>query len=97
MLRPGLKLAELGDAERRAAGTPEGSLARRIERLLRWSPSRQSGFKRDDIIVEVDGKRDAMSESQFLAYLRQNYKKGARVMVVLRRGAQRVRKVLKLD
>jgi hypothetical protein len=28
-----------------------------------------------------------------VAYLRQNYKKGARVRVVLRRGAQRVRKV----
>ena len=96
MLRPGLKLAQLGDAERRAAGIPDGALALRIERLLRWSPSKQSGFKRDDIIIELDGKRDAMNESQFVAYLRQNYKKGARVKVVLRGGKQRVRKVLKL-
>lgn len=96
MLRPGLKLAELTDAQRRAAGIPEGALALRIERLLRWSPSKQSGFKPDDIIVELDGKRDAMNESRFVAYLRHNYKTGARVKVVLRRGKQRVRKVLKL-
>jgi serine protease Do len=50
-------------------------------------PARQAGIRQNDIIVGVDGKDLEMSERQFGAYIRLNYRVGDRVTYnVLRRG-----------
>lgn len=50
-------------------------------------PARQAGIRQNDIIVGVDGKELEMSERQFAAYIRLNYRVGDRLIYnILRRG-----------
>jgi serine protease Do len=71
-LRQGLRTEPLSDEEKTSRGISKEGLALLVKNLFGKSATTlpEAGIKKDDIIVAVDGKTDAMSESDFLVYLR---------------------------
>lgn len=74
-LRQGLKTEPLSRADRRARGIDEDSLALAVKGMFGKGASKlnQAGLKQNDVIVAVDGNTEAMSESDFLIWLRLNH------------------------
>ncbi len=69
---------DLSAQEKKALGLNEKRLAFRQGPFVS-DPARQAGIRQNDIIVGVDGKVLDMSERQFRAYIRLNYRVGDRV------------------
>jgi len=96
-LRPGLKLVELTAGERARAGLASDTLAPKIAGIPRNHVSRQSsGIELGDILIEVAGNTDAMTEGELIAFLRTRYRKGTALRVVLLRDGRRVKQRLKV-
>jgi serine protease Do len=77
---------DLSVEEKKALGLSAKRLAFRQGPFVS-APARQAGIRQNDIILGVDGKALDMSERQFGAYIRLNYRVGDRVTYnVLRRG-----------
>ena len=49
-----------------------------------------TGFKKDDVIVEVDGRSGRMSEGQLMGYLLEKHRPGEKVQTAVLRGSDRV-------
>jgi hypothetical protein len=80
---------DLSALEKKALGLSEKRLAFRQGPFVS-DPARQAGIRQNDIIVGVDGKALDLSERQFRAYIRLNYRVGDRVTYnILRRGERR--------
>ena len=90
-LRQGVKFDPLPAAEREKFGLAADQLGLVIKGLYgKGGPKlQQAGFKVGDVIVAVDGKNDALTESQFLAKLRLNYGPKDTVKLTVQRGNQR--------
>jgi membrane-associated protease RseP (regulator of RpoE activity) len=77
---------DLSADERKALGLSAQRLAFRQGPFVS-DPARRAGIRQNDIILGVDGKQLDMSERQFAAYIRVNYRVGDRVTYnILRRG-----------
>jgi serine protease Do len=77
---------DLSADEKKALGLSAKRLAFRQGPFVP-EPARQAGIRQNDIILGVDGKVLDMSERQFGAYVRTNYRVGDRVIYnILRRG-----------
>ncbi|MCI0534180.1 MAG: PDZ domain-containing protein, partial [Verrucomicrobiales bacterium] len=73
---------DLSADEKKALGLSPTAVAIRIQ----W---KNRGFQKDDIIVEVDGERNAMTISDFIAYTVQNKKPKEKIaLTVLRAGKE---------
>jgi predicted metalloprotease with PDZ domain len=90
-LRYGLLTVALSDGEHKQVGVPAGRLALRVKAMAmpRTAPLQEAGLRTGDVIVSVNGKTDAMTESQFLADLRLNYPPGHSVKLTVLRGKER--------
>ncbi len=90
MVTGGLLLEELLATERRQAGLPENGMALRVKHVGQYAPhnaAKQAGFQQQDVLVQVDGRAAAMTESQLMAHLLNTKRPGDRVPVtVLRKG-----------
>lgn len=67
----GLRLDDLSDDERRAAGLGADAMALKVRHVGQYGPharAKRSGFRQGDILVSFDGKADRMTESDLLAY-----------------------------
>jgi hypothetical protein len=92
-LRYGLLVDPLSAAEKRRRDVPADGLALRVKAMAepRAAPLVQAGLRVGDVIVAVDGKGGAMTESRFLAYVRLHHPRGDRVrLTVLRDNERRV-------
>jgi serine protease Do len=71
-LRQGFKTEPLPDSEKAGRGISHDRLALVVKNLYGKSATAlpAAGVKKDDIIVAVDGRTQAMTESEFLVYLR---------------------------
>jgi hypothetical protein len=71
-LRQGVKFDPLPAAEKRSRGIAEDGLALVVKGLFGAGGPRvrAAGVQQNDVIVAVDGKSEAMSESEFLVWLR---------------------------
>jgi S1-C subfamily serine protease len=72
MITGGLLLEEATVAERERAGLPDDALALKVRHVGEYGPhalAKQAGFQKDDIIVSVAGRSDAMRETDLFAYL----------------------------
>ena len=71
-LRQGLKTEPLTDEDKASRGISKNGLALLVKNLFGKSATvlAEAGIKKDDVIVAVDGKTEAMSESDFLVNLR---------------------------
>jgi hypothetical protein len=71
MASGGLLLADLGDEQRKERNLPDDKLALFVKHVGEYGAhavAKQAGFRKGDVIVAVNGKRDRLSESQFLAH-----------------------------
>ncbi len=90
----GMRLESLPDDDRRKLGLAPGTLALRIRDLSpdfardRNVSPKKVGLRKGDVIVEVDGRKDPMTESEFLAYLVQKKKPADQADLTYVRGGQ---------
>ena len=56
----------------------------------RASCGKKAGFKKGDVIVAFDGRTDAMTESELFGYVLQNKPPGARILVTVQRGEEKL-------
>jgi S1-C subfamily serine protease len=91
MVTGGLRLQSLTAEEREALG--QDSVALRVQHVGQFNEhaaAKRAGFKQDDIIVQVAGKTEPMTESQLFAFLLRTRQPGDQVAVdVLRDGKRR--------
>ncbi len=89
----------------RLAGTeeleplPEKGMALRVKALPPdwvWGRNTATGLQPGDVLVELDGRRDLLTEADFLAYLMQEKRPGQVVAVHVRRGGKVVRTHIKI-
>jgi serine protease Do len=90
-LRQGVKFEPLPAADKKSRGIAEDELALVVKGLFgKGGPKvQQAGLKMNDLIVAIDGKTDAISESDFLVYLRLTHGPKDSVKFTVLRGDQR--------
>jgi serine protease Do len=90
-LRQGLRTEPLSDDEKASRGISKDRLALLVKNLFGKSATTlpEAGIKKDDVIVAVDGKTEAMSESDFLVYLRLTHGPKDAVKFTILRDGQR--------
>ena len=93
MTTGGMRLEKLSTEERRDAGLADGVMALRARHVGEYgahAAAKNAGFRKGDILVEVDGKSDLLTESQLMARLANAKRRGERVAVVVLRGGERI-------
>ena len=50
----------------------------------------KAGFREGDVIVEIDGRSERISDSQWIAQAVNKYRRGDRIAVAVLRGKERV-------
>ena len=90
-LRQGLKVEPLSDEDKARLGVSPDSLALVVKNLFGKSAKAlpDAGIKKDDVIVTVDGKTNAMTESDFLVNLRLTHGPKDSVKLTILRDGQR--------
>jgi hypothetical protein len=90
-LRHGLKVDPLSAAEKKTRGIAETDLALVVKGMFGPGPRplTQAGLRNGDVIVAVNGKTAAMTESQFLVYLRSENGPDDSVKLTILRGKNR--------
>ena len=97
MATGGLVLIPLEEAERATMKLAKDKLGLKVKGLGMFgkhATAKTAGFLKDDVLVEVDGRSEAMTESQLHAHLLKNRFPGDKVDVTILRGTER--KVLTL-
>jgi hypothetical protein len=91
-LRYGLHTAPLSAAERKQADLAADRLALVVKHMEaeRTAGPRKAGLRVGDVIIAVDGKTGAMTESQFLTYVRLSHPPGEQVKLTVLRGKERL-------
>lgn len=93
MAAGGMVLEDLPDAQRRERSLGNDQLALRVKHVGQYgkhAAAKQAGFQLDDVIVEMDGRSDRITESELIGYLLNRHQLGAQVKTVLLRGQERV-------
>ncbi|MBI3860727.1 MAG: PDZ domain-containing protein [Planctomycetia bacterium] len=96
MTTGGMRLDDLSAADRKAAGLADDVLALRARMVPDWAgktghgAAHGAGFKKGDILVELDGQSQRLTESQWLTRLVNSKKAGDRVKVALLRDGKRM-------
>lgn len=89
-LRQGLKTEPLSAADKKSRGIGDDSLALAVKGMFGKSAGLgRYGLKQNDVIVALDGKTEAMSESDFLIWLRLNHGPQDSVKFTVLRGESR--------
>ncbi|MDP6556050.1 MAG: Trx7/PDZ domain-containing (seleno)protein, partial [Pirellulaceae bacterium] len=96
----GLFLESVSDDDRAAAKIDKTELALRVKHAGMYGAhavAHRAGFKKGDIIVTFDGRTDAMTESQLLAYVLQKTTPGQQLPVKVSRNGKRIDLKLKMQ
>jgi predicted metalloprotease with PDZ domain len=91
-LRYWLHTVPLSAAEKKRADIAANRLALVVKGMeaKRTAGPRKAGLRVGDVIIAVDGKTGAMTESQFLAYVRLSHPPGEQVKLTVLRGKERL-------
>jgi hypothetical protein len=91
-LRYWLHTVPLSAAEKKQADLAADRLALVVRDMVaeRTAGPRKAGLRVGDVIIAVDGKTEAMTESQFLAYVRLNHGPDDQVKLTVLRGKERL-------
>lgn len=87
----GMFSESLGAEERAKRGLAGNALALFVKHVGQYAPhniAQRAGLKKDDVIVEFDGLKSQMTESELLAYIAQKKKPGDNVALTVLRGGQ---------
>lgn len=93
MTTGGLQLVEATEEQRRSASVPPGGMALVVKHVGQYGPhaaARNAGFRQADILTQVDGRSDLMTETQLMAHLVNARKPGDRVPVSVFRAGQKL-------
>lgn len=94
MATGGLVLEDLGNDERSQKKLGKGGMALLVKFVGQYNKhaaGKNAGFRKDDIIVELDGLSQRMSEIEMMGHLLQKRMPGEKVKAVVLRGTERVR------
>ncbi len=91
--RRGLVLQDSSEEERRVTKLPADTLALRVNYVGEYGDhavAKRAGFKKDDVLINVDGQTRRLAESDLFRYLLQNKMPGEKVPVTVLRDGERV-------
>lgn len=93
MATGGLLLEDLADEERARRGTGKEQMALLVKHVGQYgkhAAAKNAGFQKDDVIIELDGITNRVSEGELIGRLLQHHQAGARVKATVLRGERRV-------
>jgi hypothetical protein len=93
MATGGLLLEDLTDAERTERKLDSKAMALFVKHVGEYgkhAAAKKAGFKKGDVIVELDGQSVRVSEGAMIGHLLHKYQPGERVAVTVLRGEERV-------
>ena len=93
MATGGLLLEDLSDADRSQRQLDGRSLALLVKHVGEYgkhAAAKKAGFRKDDVIVQVDGRSERASEGELIGRLLQTRQPGEQVDVTVLRGTERV-------
>ena len=94
MVTGGMLLKDATSDVRQKLGISDSDLALRVDYIPQGGgehgAAKKAGFLKNDVIVNVDGKKNRMTESDLFGYLAQNRMRGTRVPVTVMRGGNKV-------
>ncbi len=99
----GMRTQEVAAAEKQQLGLPPNGLALKILEITpdfvkeRNQSPKQQGLQKGDVLVEVDGMKAQMTESEFLSYLIQKKRPGDKLAVTYVRGGKPAKVQLSLQ
>jgi hypothetical protein len=89
----GLLLEDLSDEARTGRGLKKDSLALFVKHAGEYgkhAAAKKAGFKKNDVIVEIDGLNNRLSEGEVIGHLLQKHRAGDQVKATVLRGEERV-------
>lgn len=93
----GLQLVDLTDDERTARGLSRDALALRALHVGEYgehAAAKKAGFRKDDVLVEIDGKSERLSESAWIGRILQQRRPGESLPATVLRGGERLKLTL---
>ena len=87
----GMLLKSASVDERKALGIKDGNMALVVEHVGAYAPhdrAKKAGVQKGDVLIEYDGRRDFLRESDLLAYSVNQVEVGRSVKLRMRRGAE---------
>jgi serine protease Do len=91
MAAGGLNMLDLSDDERKARGLSTEGMALWVKGLGMYgahAAAKNAGFQKDDVLIEVAGIKDRITESRLHGHLMQEHVKGDQVPVKVRRSGR---------
>ncbi len=88
----GIKMDDLSEAERKGRGLAQNDLALQFKYVGEYGEhalAKKAGFKKEDILVAVDGQTKRMTESELFAYMLAK-PAGSKVPATVLRGGERI-------
>jgi serine protease Do len=89
----GMLLKDLSDAKRSERGISKDQMALFAEHVGEYgihAAAKKAGFKKEDVLVEVDGISKRMSESELIGHLLAKYQAGAKVKAKVLRESEKM-------
>jgi S1-C subfamily serine protease len=93
MTTGGMRLDSVSAEERAKLGLAENVLALRARHVGEYgahAAAKNAGFRKGDVLVEIDGKSDILTESQLMSRFANEKHPGNRVPVVVLREGKRL-------
>lgn len=101
MVFGGMNMADMTDEERQAAKLPLDTMALRVKgagaNFGPYGTAMKTGFKKDDIIVSVDGNTKRTTESALVGPLLNGHAVKEKVKFIVQRGADRIELMLPMQ
>jgi serine protease Do len=90
----GMLLEDLSDAERMKRGLDAKGMALLIKHVGRYgkhAAAMKAGFRKDDVIVEINGRTDRASESEMIGRMILGFQPGTKVATTVTRSGRKLR------
>ena len=100
MATGGLTLEDLSDSLRAERRLGQDRLALQVKAVGQYgkhAAAKKAGFQKDDVIVEIDGRSERLTEGELIGQLLKRHQPGATVKTVLLRGQERVELLLPIQ
>lgn len=96
----GIKLQELAEEQRAIRGLKKNQMALFAEHVGEYgehAAAKKAGFKKGDLLVEVDGISERITEGELIGRLLARHQPGARVKATVLRGEMRIEMMLPMQ
>jgi S1-C subfamily serine protease len=89
----GMLLEELSETDRETRGLKKDQLALRAKHVGEYgehAAAKKAGFKKDDVLVEIESSTARQSESELIGRMLRDHKPGEAIKAVVLRGNDRI-------